>query len=504
MADKKHEDIAIESIDIFPWNDHFNTGITEIDEQHQRLVQLLNSLATHMAFQSGTQTLDIVFKELTDYTVYHFLTEETIWHEHLPENALETKHKEEHNNFISTVLSLKAKKNSHSADSMINELLSFLVRWLASHILESDKYMALVVLAIQSGASPDQAERQANEQMNSGMKSLIDIILSTYSSLATNTIQLMKEAAKRKQTEQQLRISAEQLEQTVQSLDKANKSLKQQYIDSIKTFANIIEMRPGIKSGQSKYIIEKATLVAREMSLNAEEKKNILYAGLLMQIGKMSLPDTLLEKSFHSIPLADKQRYLRHAVEGEALLNGLTQLKGASVLIRHQYERYDGTGLPDSLARQKIPIGSRILSVVSDYIAYLEGAMTGEAMSVSAAISQLISRKESYYDPAIVDAFIKTLKEDITVEMEEDLPVIKKSWKNSRLASNSQKTAVERPVLEISWIQLKPGMEIDSIYFDNKPYIRNCIADQKLISSITEIRENTGSNPVVKIRMGAK
>lgn len=503
MTDKQYENILMKSINVFPWNEHFNTGIATIDEQHQKLVQLLNRLASHMAFHSDIQTLDTIFQELADYAVYHFQSEEAIWHEYFQESTLETKHKEEHDNFISTVLTLKAGEDIHSVDSTVSEILAFLVHWLAAHMLEKDKYLALVVLAMQSGLSQEQAKKQADDQLRGGIGLLINMVLSTYSSLAANSIQLMKEAEKREQTEQQLRISAEQLKRTVRSLDMANKDLKKQYIDSIKTFAHIIEMRPGVKSGQSKYIIEKATLVAREMNLNAEEKKNILYAGLLMQIGKMSLPDTLLAKSFYSIPLADKQRYLNHAVEGEALLNGLIQLKGASILIRHQYERYDGSGLPDGLTKKSIPMGSRILTVVADYIGYLEGSMTGEVMSISAAISQLMDRKESYYDPAIVDAFIKILKEDITVEIKEELPVIKKSWKNSRLAITSQNT-LDCLVFEISWTQLKPGMEIEGIYFDNKPYVRNCIADQKLIDIIVALRENTGNNPVVKIRMSTK
>ncbi|TAK63294.1 HD domain-containing phosphohydrolase [Methylobacter sp.] len=298
----------------------------------------------------------------------------------------------------------------------------------------------------------------------------------------------------------------EQLSNAMKHLDRANKNLKKQYIDSIKAFSRIIEMRPGIKSGQSKYVAEKALLVARELGMNEEEKQNIFYAGLLIQIGKMSLPDNLLAEPYYSIPLADVRRYLRHAVEGEALLKGLTQLKGASILIRHQYERYDGSGFPDGLAKEKIPLGSRILNVVGDYIAYLEGSMTGEVMSVNTAVSQLISRKESYYDPDVIDTFIKTLKADQTFEEEAELPVVKKSWRNSRLVGGPQSnTFMERnPIIEITWIQLKPGMEVVSVYFEGKPYIRNCIVDQKIINNIISLKENTGVSPIIKIRMGTK
>jgi hypothetical protein len=223
----------------------------------------------------------------------------------------------------------------------------------------------------------------------------------------------------------------------------------------------------------------------------------------------MSLPDSLLAEPYYSIPLIDKRRYLTHAVEGETLLKGLTQLKGASVLIRHQYERYDGSGFPDGLAKQKIPQGSRILTVIRDYIEYLEGSMNGEIMSVSAAISQLMARKESYYDPDIINTFVKTLKENIAVEAEaeaeERLPAVRKSWKNSKLlTSSTQSVTVERPIIEISWLQLKPGMEVESIYFENKPYIKNCTVDQKTIDHINSVRTNTGKSPIIRIRMGAK
>ena len=181
--------------------------------------------------------------------------------------------------------------------------------------------------------------------------------------------------------------------------------------------------------------------------------------------------------------------------------------QATSILIRHQYECYDGTGLPDGLTRQKIPLGSRILAVVSDYIAFLEGSKTGEVMTVNEAISQLIDRRQSYYDPDVVDIFIKVLK-DTTVEQEltepSEHPTMKKSWKNSQLKSVQKNVIFERPLVEISWVQLKPGMELESVYFGNKPYLKNCTVDQKIINNISSLRETIGQNPIIKILMGKK
>ena len=95
------------SIDIFPWNENFNTGITLIDEQHKMLVQLLNQLASHVAFQADIPTLSAIFDQLADYAVYHFQAEEMIWHEYLSEDPMEAKHKLVHNGFIQAVQNLK-------------------------------------------------------------------------------------------------------------------------------------------------------------------------------------------------------------------------------------------------------------------------------------------------------------------------------------------------------------------------------------------------------------
>jgi hypothetical protein len=191
-------------------------------------------------------------------------------------------------------------------------------------------------------------------------------------------------------------------------------------------------------------------------------------------------------------------------VEGEALLNRLPQLKGASVLIRHQYERYDGSGLPVGLAKQTIPLGARFLSAVSDYISYLDGSMSGETMSVSAAIGQLIERKGSYYDPDIVDALINVLQDSIAEEsVAMERPEVKKSWKSGSLRNKqkAKKFAELRQIVEVPWPQLRVGMALDSVYFGDKPYIRNCVVDKKIIGDIFSLSERTGKDPIIKIRL---
>ncbi|MFI3155624.1 MAG: HD domain-containing phosphohydrolase [Methylococcaceae bacterium] len=305
--------------------------------------------------------------------------------------------------------------------------------------------------------------------------------------------------------QEQVKKYIEQFKNATQHLDPADAHLKKLDIDFVRRLSHIIEMRPGIKTGQSKYIAEKALAVAGGLDMGAEEKGNLLYAGLLIQLGKINLPDRLLTKPFYSMSTVDKYRYLGHAIEGEVLLHGLTQFEDAITLIRHQYERYDGSGFPDGLVEHDIPLGSRIISVVSDYIAYIDGSMTGKEMFADAAISQLIIRKESHYDPDIVDVFINVLK-GATVEELKDaivkaklLSVATERWKKGLVLKTRNKPPRSSTIVEIALPQLKLGMKVDSIYFGSEPYIRNCIVDQSIIDNVTLLTKTNGKSPIIKI-----
>ena len=208
----------IGSYEVFPWNKNFETGLPLIDEQHQRLVHLLNILAGHLAYQSDLPALDNVFNELTEYAVYHFQTEENVWHQYFPGDDWEIEHKEVHNSFVTEVLRLKSQESSRPRHEVVENILSFLTHWLAFHILESDKRMAKVALAVQSGMSLDMSKKQAEQEMSGAMKVLIETVLSMYDNLSARTLQLMKEVIERQKAEAKLRLAANAMENTLESI----------------------------------------------------------------------------------------------------------------------------------------------------------------------------------------------------------------------------------------------------------------------------------------------
>jgi response regulator RpfG family c-di-GMP phosphodiesterase len=276
--------------------------------------------------------------------------------------------------------------------------------------------------------------------------------------------------------EEKVEKRTEQLKKSLLKLDQAHSTLKKQYTDSVKVFAKIIEMRPGIKSGHAMYVAETAKAVGLQMGMDTQELKDLVYAGLLMQIGKMSLPDQLLTLPHLSMSSQQRKRFLNHALEGKNLLTGIDALHNAADLISHQYEYFDGSGDPEGLKNQEIPLGARILAVIRDYITYLDGSVTGAAMTPEQVKTRLLSKKSKHYDPAVVDTFLNCLK-------------------------TAEQTSDERPIVEISWTQLQPGMEAAEIISNEVLYLKDQILTEKNVEDILNLRKH-GKNLILRMRLG--
>lgn len=202
-------------VEIFPWNKNLETGMHIIDEQHKKLVKLVNSLAEHLFVHSSKLTINIILDELADYAFFHFKTEEEVWHKFLPNDPLEEEHKDTHLGFVSDIQMLKKKEPSRQS---MEEILRFLIQWLVFHILENDMYMAKVVQAIQSGLSAQGAKEKADSEMRHHISILIETILSTYEQLSSISLSLNHERIVRKETETKLRLASNVVEHTLDAI----------------------------------------------------------------------------------------------------------------------------------------------------------------------------------------------------------------------------------------------------------------------------------------------
>ena len=203
---------SIESFNIFPWNENFATDIDVIDQQHQQLVAILNRLARHtVSGELDKKQLWQLLEELVDYTDYHFRTEEEIWHQQFTGHPLLASHEIAHQGFFKKIQSIR--DSGEDIDDFINDLFGFLTKWLAFHILESDRRMALATLGVQDGLCLDDALNQAQQSMTGSMAVLIRAILDMYGELSTRAIEMMQQRLGRIRAEQALRETQELLMQ---------------------------------------------------------------------------------------------------------------------------------------------------------------------------------------------------------------------------------------------------------------------------------------------------
>jgi diguanylate cyclase (GGDEF)-like protein/hemerythrin-like metal-binding protein/PAS domain S-box-containing protein len=211
-------DIKIAPSDIFPWNENFQTGIAVVDEQHHTLVELLNKLASRLAYGVGTPELNRVFDELADYAQYHFKTEEGVWRKYLSADELSVKHEKTHQDFVSEIVALRGKQGALATEQIIEDVVVFLTHWLAFHILEADKHMAKIALFVQQGMTLVEAKDKARMEMSGALRVLIETILGMYDTLSTRTLQLMREVTERQRAEERLRLSRKVIDSTLEAI----------------------------------------------------------------------------------------------------------------------------------------------------------------------------------------------------------------------------------------------------------------------------------------------
>ena len=200
----------IDKFEVFPWNENLDTGIAIIDEQHKKLVLLLNQLAAALARGNPIET-NKIFTELTHYAEFHFETEEAIWLEHFGDDSWLSSHQLNHSSFLPKVIELKEREKNKSQNEIIEGIILFLIRWLAFNILDSDKRMALLIKYINSGLSFGEAKIASDKKMSGSIRIVIETVMQMYDSLSSRTMELMRESHKREQIEKELHKANKQL-----------------------------------------------------------------------------------------------------------------------------------------------------------------------------------------------------------------------------------------------------------------------------------------------------
>ena len=249
-----------------------------------------------------------------------------------------------------------------------------------------------------------------------------DIVLIVRQALERNALEADKrrlEALTQKQNED-LKLLNTSLEAKVEartaelrtaneSLLKVNEELKTTFVTSIKVFSSLIEMRGGSLAGHSRRVADLARKIAIKMGVENKLVQEIFVAGLLHEIGKVGFSDELLSMPVATMTPKHLDQFRKHPALAEQLLMPLQDLKGSTAIVAAQLERFDGTGFPERIREQAIPLGARVLTLASDYDNLQIGAFAQRQLSTDEAKALIQHGSGSRYDPAVVAAFMEVI-----------------------------------------------------------------------------------------------
>jgi two-component system cell cycle response regulator len=149
--------------------------------------------------------------------------------------------------------------------------------------------------------------------------------------------------------------------------------------------------------------------IGGQLGLDAERLEELLRAAELHDIGKLAIPDEILEKPGSLTP-REWEFMHQHPVIGERILNAAPALRSVAKLVRASHERWDGSGYPDGLAGTEIPLGARIIAVCDAFEAITSSRVYQSARTREEAMSELRRGAGTQFDPVVVDALCRHLR----------------------------------------------------------------------------------------------
>jgi putative nucleotidyltransferase with HDIG domain len=189
-------------------------------------------------------------------------------------------------------------------------------------------------------------------------------------------------------------------------LERHDQNLREMFIDTTKALAAAIDAKDPYTRGHSQRVAQISLEIAKEMGQSPSEQQKVNIAALLHDVGKIGIEDHILKKPGQ---LTDEEYGIikQHPRWGAMIMGHISQLKDVVPAIQHHHERLDGSGYPEGLAANQIPMLARIIAVADTFDAMTTDRLYQKAMDPQFVVSKLHEWKGSRYDPTVVDAMTR-------------------------------------------------------------------------------------------------
>lgn len=206
------------------------------------------------------------------------------------------------------------------------------------------------------------------------------------------------------------------LEQEVQKqtaeLNLRQSKIKKMSIEIVETLVEAIDAKDKYTNGHSIRVAKYAILLAEQLGFSEQQIDDLRCAALLHDVGKIGIPDIVLQKPME---LNDEEFNMIkcHTVTGNKILQNISTLPAACFVAKHHHECYDGSGYPEHLKGDEIPIFARIVSIADAYDAMNTKRIYRDKLPKQEIRKQLLNGRGKQFDPNILDAFLQLLDMNI-------------------------------------------------------------------------------------------
>ena len=199
----------------------------------------------------------------------------------------------------------------------------------------------------------------------------------------------------------------------LESYDRENRqliaALEAGYLATLRSLTSAIDAKDPSTRGHSQRVSELAVAIGREMGLTENDLKSLAYGGLLHDVGKIGIPEAILHKSA-ALAKDEMEQMREHPVIGAEILRGVDFLRNAAPAVRSHHERWDGSGYPDRLAGEAIPLVARIVNAADTFDACTTDRPYQQVMGLEDALSVLQQLRGTQIDPDVCDALLRVAR----------------------------------------------------------------------------------------------
>jgi putative nucleotidyltransferase with HDIG domain len=213
---------------------------------------------------------------------------------------------------------------------------------------------------------------------------------------------------------EELVAANDEIKTMLSALSKTEKERKEQYLQIIWTMVNLLEIKDEYTAGHSKSVTYYAEEIAERLNKNYGFKldvERIQIAAILHDVGKIGIDREILNKP-SGLTRGEYEIIKSHPTKGYYALKDIESLKAEREIIKYHHERYDGSGYPEGINGDVIPLGARIICVADAYDAMISDRPYRKGMPIELAIEELLKNKGTQFDSLVVDVFVAMLMEE--------------------------------------------------------------------------------------------